>query len=281
MSAFTEFIAAGVDNGFAGFVDSDGNLTGSTPTAPAAGDQTGSPMFRVKGLQSVEGGVPDDELVSVEGDNGSLGGFLFEAVDATTFDISKGLFDQVIQGKFQGTNTVNVKGSLTVGLVRPKPREYPDFAWVLQSDAKKKGGAAEGKSGWTGYFVPVTNVSPRYRQGFQSRAAAADRLRVVCNSSNKTPYGTTLRADVEGAEYMDAIDFTSDYPRTIHRHTGNAVQTTFWLTYKPVSVAETLVVVDGYAVTVNSVSTTAPYSFTLASAPANNAVILTNYSFQR
>jgi hypothetical protein len=286
MATFTSFIAAGVDLGFWGFTDSDGDLVGSTATAPANGNTTGSPMLRVFGLQTVEGGVPTPEAVPVEGDNGVLGSFIFDAVESTSFQISKGQFDLTLKGLMQGTTPIaQGSSSLTLGVVRPKPLEYPDGAWILQSDAKKKGGASEGKSGWSGFLIPSTNVIQSGRAGFATRAPANDQLTVIVNPTNRYPYGVTLKTSVEGAETGDMFDFTQEYPITMHRHSGDGAVVTFLLPYKPVSVAETLVRVGTATgmnlVTVSSVSTTFPYSFTLAAAPVASAKIITTYAFQR
>lgn len=278
---FTKFIQAGVDLGFWAYIDADGYLIGSTSTAPSAGDRTGSPMLRVTGLQTVTNDIPTPESVPVNGDNRTLGAFVFPGEGATSFQIAKGAFDQLLTGKMQGTTPVALgTSSITLGHVNPAPIEYPDGAWIFQSDAKKIDGTTG--SGWAGWIVPFTSSAPGGRESFETRAAANDRVTVVCNQSAFIPTGMSMFPATDGAETVDARDFSGLYPLTMHRHTGNGTEVTFNTAYRPVSVAETVTFVNGYAVTVLSVNTSVlPYSFTLSAAPANGAKIVTLYGFQR
>jgi hypothetical protein len=73
--------------------------------------------------------------------------------------------------------------------------------------------------------------------------------------------------------------FTSEYPITMHAHTGTGALSTFTLDYAPLSAAKTSVTSARLAQTVSSVSTSAPYSVTISGTPIGGAQIVTVYEF--
>lgn len=277
---FNSFIAAGVDLVFAGFSDA-GEVLGATSSAPTPG-AVGSGMFRVAGAQSIPSTVPDAERVPIDGDNTNLGTFLFDSSSPNEFTINRAVFDLSQIAAFNGTRVRTFGNWLSTAVLRSSNDNYADFAWIIQSNVKKKGGSVEGKAAWAGYFAPITTVVPLGRESFDSRTAASDRLSVVANPSSKYPYGVSLSIAQNAAETAPFIPFSSDYPMHIKRYTGDNATVTFNLDYTPVSTSYILVYVDtgigSYAVAVSSVNVNNK-TFTLSAAPATNAKVFAVYGF--
>jgi hypothetical protein len=282
MAAFNQFIAAGVDLGFYGVLDSTGYLNGNSLTAPAAGDAAGAPMLRVRGVIGADTTVPEPEVVNVPGDNGSQGNFLFGSDESPAFTIEKSVFDQTFNALAQGTKTLAV-GDITLGVLQPNSPNWPDICFILQSDAKRKGGTSDGVRGWAGYIIPVTSVQPLGRDNFATRAAASDRLRVAANPASLLPTGGPINETAFGTDGGPIIDFTADNPVTMHRFTGDGTETVFQLAYTPVSAAKTHVYVNGtkLAPTTDYTVSTTTREITLTAAPANSTKIVVLYEFTR
>lgn len=275
MTLFEQFIGMGVDLGFYGVVGSDGYLTGGTLTAPAAGNATGSPMLRLKGVVGADPSVPEAEIINIPGDNTSQGGFIVDSDASPSFTIEKSVFDLALDALAQGT-LVYADGDIKLGAMQPESSNRPDMCWVLQSPVKRKDTGQSGLKGWMGYIIPLTNASPLGRDRFATRAAASDRIRVAASKAGMLFDGLTLDDTNLGTTAAPITPFTADYPVMFQRWTGNNVATAFTMAFTPASAAAVQIRVNGvkqiitthYTIDVNT------KTITFVTAPANNAVIV-------
>ena len=166
-------------------------------------------------------------------------------------------------------------------MLQPNHPIYPDIAVIIQSKSKKKDAGVDGAKSWAGYILPLCNAVPLGRETFEGRTAANDRFKVTAQVADKKPWGVTiLEADL-GTDGGPILRFTSEYPITGHRHTGDAATLIYNLGYTPVSQAKTNIWVDtaplvaGVDYTV--VAATGVITFTAA--PAAGAKIETLYEF--
>ena len=281
MSAFDEFIAAGVAEGWYGTVNRSGILRGGSLIEPGAGVATGSPMLRLKAIQSADIGIPQPDQVPIGGDNVSNGNFNFASEDPVAFTITKGVFQMILDGLMQGTKILT-RGGMKFGVLAPRNYDPADMCWIIQSQVKKQNTGLRGLSGWHGYIIPISSASPMGRDNFATRAAAADRVRVTCQPADKMPNGVLIddtNFDVEGGA---VIPFTSDYPIYMQRFTGNGVLDTFTLAKAAAENSGDVVRVDvnGVAQVYGTDFTVSGTSLVFDDEPAENAEIVATVGYR-
>jgi len=119
--SFTKKLAAGVQNAWFWFNDSDGFAIGSDTTALTAGTSRGAQRF--VGIQQMPTGITEGEVVPIDGDDTNLGGILFESNAPVEFLINFGQGDQSICSRLpmlrHGASpcALAASGSVTVMLV--------------------------------------------------------------------------------------------------------------------------------------------------------------------
>lgn len=234
------YISAGTQYAFFGFVDTAGNLLGSSVTAPANG--SGSNMIRLLGIQQANPGPVEGEDVNIEGDDGSLGKIEFGPGETPSFVITLGAFDLETDAKLQST-LVETIGDIKLGVLQPNDPTYPDGCLIIQAKSKSKDGATGGAKSWSGYIIPLASVQPLGREEYSGRTAGANRLRVTTQVASKKNWGVTITEIVNGTNGAPLLPFTSDNPIAMARYTGTgAGSQTFTLDPLPVSLAKTIIV---------------------------------------
>lgn len=242
MAIVEQFIAAGTQWHFFGFLDTSGRLLGSTTTAPTAGTSTNGGMARVKAIKSANPTVPPPDVVPVTGDDALQGTFVFDSTEAQTFEVSASIFNQSQLAAWQGV-IARTFAEITSVPMRPGAADYPDVCWLLNGRAKKKNGNTA--STWNSALVPLANVFPRARQSWEERTAAENMLTVVSSPTGQYPFGLTMTDTLDGTDSAHMYFWSSEYPTHMQRFTGNNAAQTYSLDYPPISAAKTLFVVDG------------------------------------
>lgn len=274
-------IAAGFIHVHYGAIDGDGYLIGNTTTAPTAGAAAGSPMGRIDGVKTSDIAIVEPEVVTVTGDDGALGQFVFEPAALPSFTLETGINDLDYMALAQGTSVQNIN-DISIGVLQPRSPVYPDTCLILQRRAKSKAAGSDGVTQWEGVFVPKVQVVPLGSPDFTERSAATFRYRVNTNISDRHPWGVTLTEANNGTEAAPVIPFTSENPLHMHRFTGNnAVLTYGPLQYTPVSGAKTYVVINGLpqVLTTHFSVNTATKMITFVAAPGSNAKIVVLYEY--
>lgn len=274
-------IAAGFINMFYGITDSNGYIIGNTLTAPAVGVAAGSPMGRIDGVKTSDITITEPEVVTVTGDDGALGQFVFDPATLPSFVLEVGMTDLDFEALAHGTLVQNV-GDLSISPLQPKNPVYPDMFLILQRRAKSKAAGSDGVSQWEGVFIPKAQLVPLGSPNFTERAAASFRYRVNTNIADRMATGITLSDAANGTEASPVIKFTAENPVHVQRFTGNGVVTAFGpLTYTPVSQAKVVVAINGLlrtVVTDYTVNTTTKM-VTFNVAPGNNGIVEVLYEF--
>lgn len=271
-------IAAGFDRVEYGVVDTDGYLVGSSATAPAAGNQSGSSLARLRGAKTFPISIPEAETQVATGDDVALAKFLFQAADFPAGVLETAVHDLDFDALAQGTLVRN-EGDLSIGVLQPENPIYTDLMLLLQRQAKSFTSGSRGAKRWYGIVCSFVNITPLGVDSFTERQVATARYGFTLNSFDRSPWGSVLTVAAYGTERATLHPFTADNPTTMQRFTGNNTEDEFTLASTPVSQAKTRVWVNGVVKTVVSDYTvnTSTKVVTFASPPASDAKIVVWY----
>jgi hypothetical protein len=266
--------AAGNKYSFLSFLDTENYAIGGTPSAPAAGDV--SNWYRLQGIKAVPINKPDDEIVTVTGDDGLIAEFSFDSIENRAYVATMAVDDLTLQAYLQNSVTATVAGAqMGVGDTADAP--VIPVSLIHQSRAVKKDASNGGQKAWNGIVVPVATATYLGREGFDERSPAVFRIQITPQLATNLPWGDTLfdRFNVNAARVQP---FRSDYPFAAASFTGDGTQTTFSVDYTPVDVAHVGAWVFRSSVSVLSVSTVNK-TITLSAAPANGRKGVLLYQF--
>lgn len=277
MASFTKAIAVGNAHAFLGFIDANGFLIGGSASAPAAG-AAGSGMIPLTGIKTASPTIPERETVQVTGDDDLLGEFDFASLATRSFIGEFAVMNLELEAALLGTN-VETFGEIKMGgLDVDNPAEL-NTCLIVQSRAKKYNANNIGQKGWVGVIIPLLVAQPLGRDTFGERSPGVFRIQFTPQKAAYRPWGTTISAADLGRTGPRYLPFTSEYPITMHAHTGTGALQTFTLDYEPISAAKTVVTSNRVGQTVSSVAATAPYSVSISGTPISGANVVTLYQF--
>ena len=278
MAAPTKAISAGSSYAFLGFLDSNGYLTGASTTAPVAA-AAGSMMLRLLGIKTASPTIPEPDVTQITGDDILLGEFTWDSNASRAFVIEVAVMDMTTEALLTGTN-VQTWGQVSVGALDVAERAEDNVCLILQSRAKKQDTGVKGQAAWSGVIIPLATAQVLGRVSYSEREGAVYRINITPQLASYTPAGVTISTANEGTTGVRYYPFTSENPITMIRHTGNAVLATFNVSadYPVISAAKVYTHSNRVQATVSSVNTSTP-SFTLSSAPADGAAVVTLYEF--
>jgi len=277
MAAATKIIGAGNKYHFLGFLDSFGYLTGGNSSAPASG-AAGSGMYRIVGVKSAAPTIPESDVVQATGDDDLLVEFQFQSIATRRFTVDVAVHDQTLVSRLQNT-LIETVGEIAFGAFDILDAPEYDVSLILQSRHKKFDDATKGKKAWGGYLIPLANAQALGRVAFTEREVAVFRYSITPQIASYMPWGVTIAEANVGTTGLRYRDFSTDYPITMHRHTGNGALSTFTLDLEPISAAKTKSYERRVAKTTSSVVTTSPFSTTLSAIPADGSELVTVYEF--
>lgn len=273
--SFQRKLAAGVQNAWFWFNDSDGFAIGDNTTALSVGTSRGS--YRFVGIQQMPTGISEGEVVPIEGDDTILGGIVFASNAPREFLINFGEGNQAIDALLQGT-LVETMNNVSLGLVDPGNPNYPTIGLLVQSRSIKRENVS-GQAAWSGFLYPNVQLQPLNREQFQGRTAASFRFKGVAQSSVYKPWGVTISESVNGDTEAYAFDLNSLYPMTLDAFKLNGVLTSFTLNKTPINTTETLAFVERVAATVSSVTpSTREMALSSAGTSGQRGVVLYGYA---
>lgn len=275
MPAFNKAAAAGNQRSFAWFVDGNGFPLGADTSAPASG-ATGSGAFQIKGIKTASPTIPEPDVVQNTGDDDLIAEFTFPSIATRSFTIEYAVEDLAVLARILGV-TLQTWGEAKVALLDIANPPERNMGFIFQSKAKKQDAGVAGQGGWNGVMVPIATATPLGRGAFEERSAAVFRMQITPQLAGYDPLGVTIQSANYGTTGARYIPFNSEYPLHLMRHTGNGSATEFMLDYQPVSVGKTAAYANRVAASVTNVSTSTPYSETVAVAPASNAALVTVY----
>jgi hypothetical protein len=262
--AFKQNLAAGVQQAWLSFLDSENFALGNAQTAIAAGDIRGSYPF--VGIQEMPTGILEGETVPVPGDDTTLGSFIFASADPREFLINFGQGDLNLDAMLQGT-LVETLGGINIGLSDPGQPVYPTVCLIVNSRAIKRDSGQSGQAAWCGYIFPVVQLQPLSRETLTGRTAGVYRYKGTAQAAYNHPWGVTIAEAVNGDVSSFSFPFTSPYPLTLDAFRGNGIKTDWVLNKAPVDTNNTKPFVERVALAVSAVT---PATKTMTAAVAAN-----------
>lgn len=229
-------IAAGFDFVFYLILNSSGISIGNTLVGATAGSATGHPAKRLIGARTIPIGLPEDEVLTVLGDNEPLVSFTFPGAELPSGILEMSVRDQTFEALVQGTNEETI-GDVVMGVLGPSGTNKPDAVLLLMREAKKYEGSTKGISAWEVLFVPSCQITPLYTNITQ-REFGPYRYGINLSKASRLPYGATLTEGVHGTTEATLATFESDYPLMVEVWQGDASRTAFNLTYTPKTTAK-------------------------------------------
>ena len=174
-----------------------GYAAGITGTLPV--DGTFAPAHRLIGVQTAPISIGEPDEVTIPGDDGNLGSFIFAPANIPAFIIETGADDLNVEAIMQGT-LVHDEGGIAIGVLDPEDPVYADIALIGVSRARSKVTASEGVSNYSGVLIPKCNVVPMGRAEYTTREGGKFRWKVMPTRSDAFPWGRTLTNAVNGTE---------------------------------------------------------------------------------
>jgi len=278
MAGSYKSIAAGNQQAWVGFLDSNGFLLGGNTTAPSTG-ATGSGMLRITGIKSAPVAIPEREVVQITGDDDLLGEIDFSSLNTRAFMIEVAVQDLTLEARLLNVPVETIAGGLMSYQDITTTAEY-DTCLIFQSRSKKQDTGVRGKKAWSGMYIPLATVQPIGRNGFDERGAAVYRFMVTPQLSSKNAWGVTM-LDGSSSEISARFrQFSFDYPIYLHRWTGTGAVSAFNTDVTPIDTSSLVVYSSTGASQAITSITTATKTVTLTSAPAANLGIVGMIQYQ-
>ena len=276
---FDKSISAGTQNAWLSFLDFENFAIGNTPDAMSNGAIRGSYPF--VGIQQMPTGIPEGDVVPVEGDDTVLGNFLFDSVAPREFLMNFGQSDMTLDAYLQGTK-LSTEGRTQTGLVGPAHPVYPTVALLVQARQIVRTAGQQGQSAWMGFFYPVVQIQPLDREQFQGRTAASFRYKGVAQIAGHRPWGVTITDTNDGDDGTYALRANSYNPLTMDAFKQDGIVTDWVLNKTPVTGAPitdyTLPYVERVLVTPSSVTAATKTMVLSAGVAGRRGVVLYEYS---
>lgn len=244
-------IAAGFRYLHVGKIDSDGYLV-SGATAPTAGGSP-VPLMRLEGAQTAPISVPDDEVLTVLGDDAPLVTFDFEAQSLPNGVVEMAVRNPDFEALAQGTK-VNDMGIFKSGGLQATGAQKADLVFLMQRRAKTWTPGDRGSSAWEILVALGARARPQGSQP-QQRAHTPYRYFITTSKVARKPWGEVFTEADDGMTAAPLLVLDGDYPCMLEVGKGDNTETDYLLTTLPVTgdASGILVYVNG----VKSVHTTA------------------------
>jgi hypothetical protein len=268
-----ETIGAGFRYLWYGVNDSDGYFIGSTTTAPAAGNQSGSGMARLAGARTLPINIPEPDVEPVTGDDEPLVTFEFDSETPISGAFEMAVRNNTFDALIQGTKVNTIESDIEVSILDPKDRDSQSMCMLLSRRAKSWQSGTKGVKKWENAYVPRCTIKPLFTD-IQQRTFTPYHYAINLSRSDRTGW-STVSINLHGTTAGSIFLIDSDNPLYLHRFTGDAAEVAFTLTYEPVSGAKTYVFVNDVVQTVTTDYTVSGkvVTFEAGSTPASDAVI--------
>lgn len=203
--------------------DSSGYLVGATATAPTAGNQDGSAMARLRGLQDFPFEPVDPDRPTQRGDGGALARFLNKPTELPEANMTFGAGDYDFDALAQTLSVIATFGGGEFIGRQPEDPTFEDLILLAIAQAKD----LSGNSLWEARFIHTVNVYSKGRNSFNDSSLPTYNYSMVANYSSYYPWGLAFVAGTDGDDKFVYTDFTWPYRPILQRWTGDAAETTF------------------------------------------------------
>lgn len=160
---------------------------------------SGAELARLYGVKTADVSVPDPEVVTITGDDGTLGIFTFPSNELPSFILEVGQSDYTLASETQNTNVYTIGTYYDIQLQQPNDPQFNDVMLVFTSQAKSKESGSDGESGWHHLIAPKAQMS-YLGAAFNERGEKTFRYQVVINKFSRYPWGQNLNINAEGTQ---------------------------------------------------------------------------------
>lgn len=245
-----------------------------------SGDQSGADGYdgiRVEGAQGVAITTPDSQPIVHVGDDVAFAQDFLPPNTIVTANITTGKSNFTLDAIVTDTLVHVVGEGNLIGRQTNVAGNEIDLATIYYRQAldTDEDSASYGLRRWKVGMFPKNRMVPKGSSADQG-AADQNSYNVFPTPSLKYPWGLAFSEANNRFTQSAWIEGSYEYPPMLERWTGNNTLSTFNLTWTPVTVAKTIVYVNGAAVTVDSVDT-GNKTVTLNAAPGNAAVVTAWY----
>lgn len=209
-----------------GAVDSSGYLIGSTATAPANGNTTGSYMLPLEGVKNFPFVPNAPERLNITGDDGAIAQFLWNPIELPTGDATFAVSDQDFAALAMSTVVHDIGGFSFLG-IQPADVTYQDMCLIVTAQAKSRTSGSVGSSLFYNYIIMKANAYYQGRDAFNERAEAAFIYNLIANKSDCYPWGLAFSAVSNGDTEFVVMEMTSGYKPQMIRYSGDNSEVTF------------------------------------------------------
>jgi len=272
MTVTNATIAAGNNYHFGGLLNDNGVLVGTSD--PTAGNQDGSPMFRMLGAKSSPLQPNEPDFVTQTGDDQPMAQWQFDPTENPSGVLTYAVVDLDQEAIFQNTKTFEFAGGKG-GVRQPADTSRADICLIHQARAKSADNTTYGASRWYVHLYLKATASP-LGGTLEERTPMDNQISVSVNNSEAFPWGATLQEAIEGTERATQIPYNFDDPITIHTHKGDGAETIFNVAYTPTADADIEILINGVKTTD---WTRSGKAITFGTAPPSDQYIHTVYQF--
>ncbi len=210
-----------------GLRDSNGYLLGSSPTAPAAGNQDGSGMLQLFGAKNFPFQPNDPDRPNQIADGGLYHTFINNPTDTPSSNLTFAADDKDFRALVQSLSVVDKAGGSFV-MVQPRTPSYRNLFFMAYAPADSDDpDNAYGQGMYDGVLVLNSKIFPKGGDGYSSDGLPTYGYGMVTNYGLKYPWGHAFAVADEGSEASIALDFSWPYRPLIWRWTLDGTQTTF------------------------------------------------------
>lgn len=212
-----------------GIRDANGYLSGSTATAPTAGDQAGDGMLELLGAKNFPFQPSDPEILNQIAGGGAYHQFINNPTEMPSGDPTFASDDMIFRALVQSLSVVDKAGGSFV-MNQPATPSYRNLFFMayapVDSDDPDN---AYGQGLYAGTIVLNAKTVPRGRLGYSAEGLPDYGYRMITNYGQAYPWGHAFTVADEGSEKTISLDFTWPYRPHIWRWTLDGIETTFTL----------------------------------------------------
>lgn len=231
-----DFSSAGFERLYYAFEESQGIITGATPTLANGGYGEAGELV---GVQSLTINTPARSQVPIPGNDGRIHTYTFESSEAATAALVSGVFDVSLATYANGTKIFTDSTSgFTYRLRNSNALDETTLWLIVNAQAKSASSGSFGDSGYSVDFFRAT-IRATGRTEWSGQTDASYLYDVTIEAFERTPWGKLLSVADEGAttEQFGIDGGFAPAKMTLGRFAGDGAETQFILERDAISYA--------------------------------------------
>jgi hypothetical protein len=226
MTTYKKVVGGYADSVWYGLRNSSGIFVGSTATVPAAGNQDGSALAQLGGVQDFPLQILDPSYPSQPGDGGTLARFINKPTELPQTTANFGAMDMTFAALATTMLTFDVGGGAGV-LTQPYNPTFRDMVMLAISPGKAQDTGYVDTSIYECDLWFNVNCYPKFRNSYQTGTLPTYSVGMIANYGERLPWGTALAAGTHGDTKAAGLHFTWPYRPILQCWQLNGTEVTF------------------------------------------------------